>query len=656
MNLISTDNLSKAYGEKKLFDKIVFGIEDTDKIGLIGVNGTGKTSLLKVIAGIDDPDVGAFIKSSNLKIEYLAQNPEFDLNITVIEQVFEGNSPLMTLLREYEKSIKDLEKNPDNTKLQSKLMQLNLKMDMNDAWQIEREAKAVLMKLGITEFDKQIGELSGGQRKRVAMAGALIRPCDLLILDEPTNHIDNDTITYLEEYLSNRKGALLMVTHDRYFLDRVVNKIWELDEGRLYSYQGAYSKFLELKAQRDADDKRIQEKKQSLYKSELAWMRKGVEARRTKQKARKDRFKILETEVDRSLDEKLDISVAGKRLGKKIIEINNISKSFGDKILLKDFTYTVLKSDRMGIVGNNGEGKSSLLNAIVGSLELDSGTIEIGETIKIGYYSQENFEMDTALRVIEYIKSKAEYIETADGTKITASMMLERFLFTGDMQWSFISKLSGGERRRLYLLSVLMEGPNVLLLDEPTNDLDIQTLTILEDYIDEFNGPVITVSHDRYFLDKIADKICSFEGDGRIEISHGDYTDYSDKRKMDIQNEKQNINSKSLSKDNYILTENNQQKENFENEELDEKKDNKYKIKSKFSYKEQAEFDTIDEAIAELELKLKQIKMNLETNSADFVKLAELTKKEEELNKELDDLMERWAYLTELAEEMGISK
>lgn len=530
MNLLSTESLSKAYGEKKLFDKVAFGIDDSDKIGLIGINGTGKTSFLKVIAGIDEADAGSFIKSSNLKIEYLAQNPDFDFEITVLEQVFEGSSPLMVLLREYENVSSSLEKNPTDTKLQMELMELNAKMDLNEAWQIEREAKTVLMKLGIMEFDKKIGELSGGQRKRVAMAGALIRPCDLLILDEPTNHIDNETITYLEDYLSNRKGALLMVTHDRYFLDRVVNKIWELDEGKLYAYQGAYTKFLELKAQREADDKRIQEKKQSLYKNELAWMRKGVEARRTKQKARKDRFKILETEIDKSSDEKLDISVAGKRLGRKIIEINDISKSFGDKVVLKNFTYTVLKGDRIGIVGNNGEGKSSLLNAIAKKLDLDSGTIEIGETIKIGYYSQENIDMDTSLRVIEYIKNKAEYIETSDGTKITAAMMLEKFLFTGDMQWSFISKLSGGERRRLYLLSVLMEGPNVLLLDEPTNDLDIQTLAILEDYIDEFNGPVITVSHDRYFLDKIADKIFAFEGDGNIEISFGDYTDYSEKK------------------------------------------------------------------------------------------------------------------------------
>ena len=535
MNLLSTESLSKAYGEKKLFDKVAFGIDDSDKIGLIGINGTGKTSFLKVIAGIDEADAGSFIKSSNLKIEYLAQNPDFDFEITVLEQVFEGSSPLMVLLREYGNVSSSLEVDPTDTKLQMRLMELNAKMDLNEAWQIEREAKTVLMKLGIMEFDKKIGELSGGQRKRVAMAGALIRPCDLLILDEPTNHIDNETITYLEDYLSNRKGALLMVTHDRYFLDRVVNKIWELDEGKLYAYQGAYTKFLELKAQREADDKRIQEKKQSLYKSELAWMRKGVEARRTKQKARKDRFKILETEIDKSSDEKLDISVAGKRLGKKIIEINDISKSFGDKVVLKNFTYTVLKGDRIGIVGNNGEGKSSLLNAIAKKLDLDSGTIEIGETIKIGYYSQENIDMDTSLRVIEYIKNKAEYIETSDGTKITAAMMLEKFLFTGDMQWSFISKLSGGERRRLYLLSVLMEGPNVLLLDEPTNDLDIQTLAILEDYIDEFNGPVITDSHDRYFLDKIADKIFAFEGDGNIEISFGDYTDYSEKKKQTIE-------------------------------------------------------------------------------------------------------------------------
>ena len=635
MNLLSTESLSKAYGEKKLFDKIAFGIDDSDKIGLIGINGTGKTSFLKVIAGIDEADAGNFIKSSNLKIEYLAQNPDFDFEITVLEQVFEGSSPLMVLLREYENVSSSLEKNPTDTKLQMRLMELNAKMDLNEAWQIEREAKTVLMKLGIMEFDKKIGELSGGQRKRVAMAGALIRPCDLLILDEPTNHIDNETITYLEDYLSNRKGALLMVTHDRYFLDRVVNKIWELDEGKLYAYQGAYTKFLELKAQREADDKRIQEKKQSLYKSELAWMRKGVEARRTKQKARKDRFKILETEIDKSSDEKLDISVAGKRLGKKIIEINDISKSFGDKVVLKNFTYTVLKGDRIGIVGNNGEGKSSLLNAIAKKLDLDSGTIEIGETIKIGYYSQENIDMDTSLRVIEYIKNKAEYIETSDGTKITAAMMLEKFLFTGDMQWSFISKLSGGERRRLYLLSVLMEGPNVLLLDEPTNDLDIQTLAILEDYIDEFNGPVITVSHDRYFLDKIADKIFAFEGEGNIEISFGDYTDYSEKKKQTIEDTASETVKASL-------------------KDKDKSSEAKPKAKTKFSYKEQQEFDTIDEKIEQTETKLAQIKIDMEKNAADFVKLAELTKEEERLNSLLEELMERWAYLNELAEELGI--
>lgn len=635
MNLLSTESLSKAYGEKKLFDKVAFGIDDSDKIGLIGINGTGKTSFLKVIAGIDEADAGSFIKSSNLKIEYLAQNPDFDFEITVLEQVFEGSSPLMVLLREYENVSSSLEKNPSDTKLQMRLMELNAKMDLNEAWQIEREAKTVLMKLGIMEFDKKIGELSGGQRKRVAMAGALIRPCDLLILDEPTNHIDNETITYLEDYLSNRKGALLMVTHDRYFLDRVVNKIWELDEGKLYAYQGAYTKFLELKAQREADDKRIQEKKQSLYKSELAWMRKGVEARRTKQKARKDRFKVLETEIDKSSDEKLDISVAGKRLGRKIIEINDISKSFGDKVVLKNFTYTVLKGDRIGIVGNNGEGKSSLLNAIAKKLDLDSGTIEIGETIKIGYYSQENIDMDTSLRVIEYIKNKAEYIETSDGTKITSAMMLEKFLFTGDMQWSFISKLSGGERRRLYLLSVLMEGPNVLLLDEPTNDLDIQTLAILEDYIDEFNGPVITVSHDRYFLDKIADKIFAFEGDGNIEISFGDYTDYSEKKKQTIEDTASETVKASL-------------------KDKDKSSEAKPKAKTKFSYKEQQEFDTIDEKIEQTETKLAQIKIDMEKNAADFVKLAELTKEEERLNSLLEELMERWAYLNELAEELGI--
>ncbi len=635
MNLLSTESLSKAYGERKLFNKVAFGIDDSDKIGLIGINGTGKTSFLKVIAGEDESDEGSFIKSADLKIEYLAQNPDFNFEITVLEQVFAGTSPLMALLREYESVSLDLEKNPDNTKLQTKMIELNAKMDLNEAWQIEREAKAVLMKLGISEFDKKIAELSGGQRKRVMLAGALIRPCDLLILDEPTNHVDNETISYLEDYLSNRKGALLMVTHDRYFLDRVVNKIWELDGGKLYTYQGAYTKFLQLKAQREADDNRIQEKKQSLYKSELAWMRKGVEARRTKQKARKDRFKQLETEIDKSHDEKLEISVAGKRLGRKIIEINNISKSFGEKTVLKNFTYTVLKGDRIGIVGRNGEGKTSLLNAISQKFELDRGSIEIGETIKIGYYSQENIDMDTNLKVIEYIRNKAEYISTSDETKITAAMMLEKFLFTGDMQWSLISKLSGGERRRLYLLSILMQGPNVLLLDEPTNDLDIQTLAILEDYIDEFNGPVITVSHDRYFLDKIADKIFAFEGNGHIKIYYGDYTDYSEKKKryeMDITSE----TVKERPKDN------------------EKNRQSKPKIKKKFSYKEQREFDTIDEKIEHTEQKLAQIRADIEKNSTDFIKLAELTKEEERLNSLLEEFMDRWTYLNELAEELGL--
>lgn len=637
MNILSTESLSKAYSEKDLFKEIKFGIEDTDKIGLIGINGTGKSTLLKIIAGLEQSDKGDIIKASGINIEYLPQNPDFDHESKVIEQVFKGSSPLMVLLREYEEVVEKLQKTPDDKTLQEKLISLNPKMDSMDAWHLEREAKAVLTKLGIYDFEEKIGNLSGGQRKRVSMAGALIRPSDLLILDEPTNHIDNETIEFLEEYLKTRKGALLMVTHDRYFLNRVVNRIWEIEKGKLYSYQGSYTKFLELKEQREHDERKIQDKKESLYKSELAWIRKGVEARRTKQKARKERFKDLEQEVQKSSEEKMDISVAGRRLGKKIIEIDSISKTFDSKTVIRDFTYTVLRDDRIGIVGKNGEGKSTLLNAITKTIELDRGIVDIGETIKIGYYSQENLDMNPNLRVIEYIKEKAEYISTGDGTKITASQMLERFMFSSDMQYAYISKLSGGERRRLYLLSVLMESPNVLLLDEPTNDLDIQTLAILEDYIEEFPGPVITVSHDRYFLDKTCDKIFAYEGNGKIEIYHGDYSDYATKRNL---NQKKEYAEEKESKSS--------------KEEKEVKSQEKPQKKTKFSYKEQKEYEEIDEKIEKTEAKLSEVKKEIEKSGSDFIKLNNLLKEEDELSKDLEHLMERWAYLTEMAEEMGL--
>lgn len=652
MNLLSAKELSKAYSEKRLFDDISFGIDNNDKIGLIGINGTGKSTLLKVIAGFETADKGDIIKNSSLKIEYLSQNPDFDFDITVIDQIFKGDAPLMRLLRKYEKALKDLNENPDDGKLQKNLTDLNHQMDINDAWQIESEAKAILYKLGIFSTSELIGNLSGGQRKRVAMAAAMIRPCDLLILDEPTNHIDNETIQYLEEYLLSTNKALLMVTHDRYFLNRVVNKIWEIEDANLFTYEGDYTKFLELKSQREYDEKKIQDKKQSLYKSELAWIRKGVEARRTKQKARKDRFEDLKSEIDNRNAASLDISVASTRLGTKIIELENISKSFEDKKVIDDFSYTLLKDDRIGIVGKNGEGKSTLLNIISDKIKADFGTIQIGETVKIGYYSQESIDMDENLRVIEYITEKAEYIKTADGASISASQMLENFLFDKDMQWSYISKLSGGERRRVYLLSVLMDAPNVLLLDEPTNDLDIQTLSILEQYIGAFLGPVITVSHDRYFLDKIANKIFSYEGCGSISIYNGDYTDFSEKKKLMENTAKKEI---SINKGNENSTKNaSNLSKNASDLCKNQEKTEKSKAKTKFTFKEQSEYDNIEYEINKAEEQLENLKKEIEKSSSDFTKLEKLLKEEHQMQQNIETLMKRWEYLMDMAQEMGL--
>ncbi|MEG0152674.1 MAG: ABC-F family ATP-binding cassette domain-containing protein, partial [Cellulosilyticaceae bacterium] len=488
MILVSAENISKTYGEKVIFDNISFSINSLEKIGLIGVNGTGKTSLLRILSGSEVPDKGDIITSNELMVEYLPQNPKFEDDNTVLEQVFRGESRVMRVLREYEQTLFDLEENPSDEELTNRLIHLGTEMDVADAWQLESEAKAILTKLGVHNFADKVGTLSGGQRKRIALAGALIRPCNLLILDEPTNHLDNDTIDYLEELLKNKKCALLMVTHDRYFLDRITNRIIELDEGKAYKYEGNYGTFLELKFQREAIDKRAREKEKTLFKQELEWMRKGVEARRTKQKARQDRFHDLKDNMNNKQDEKLEISLSTSRLGKKILEIKELSKSFNDKVCLKDFEYTLVREDRIGIIGQNGIGKSTLLNILNEDMIADSGIVDKGETVRIGYYSQENKDLDEKLRVIDYVKERGEYVRAADGSMVTAAKMLERFLFPAHIQYSPISKLSGGEKRRLYLLSILMMAPNVLILDEPTNDLDIETLTILEDYLDYYNG------------------------------------------------------------------------------------------------------------------------------------------------------------------------
>lgn len=626
MNLISIENLSKAYSEKQLFKDINFGINDGDKIGLIGINGTGKTTFLKIIAGIEEPDTGRVVKGNNVNIEYLPQDIDFDFELTVVEQVFKGNSKNIQLVKRYEEAIM----NPNVRS--EEILKLTQEMDEANAWDLESEAKSVLTQLGITDFNEKIGNLSGGQRKRVALASALINPAEVLILDEPTNHLDNTTIEWLEESLGRRKGALIMITHDRYFLDRVVNQIIELNRGNIYSYKGNYNYFLEKKLEREEMEVASERKRQSLLRNELAWIMRGARARTTKQKARIERFNELnDREID-SPHEKLDISVGGTRLGRKIIEIENIEKSFNGKKFIDNFSYTVLRDDRVGILGPNGSGKSTLMNIISGKLEPDKGTVDIGETVKMGVFAQENLNMDNNLRAIEFIKEGGEYIETSDGEKISASQMMERFLFSKELQWTPIGKLSGGEKRRLHLLRVLMEAPNVLLLDEPTNDLDIDTLTVLEEYIDEFPGAVIIVSHDRYLLDKVVEKLFVFEGKGKVVGYTGNYEYFREISKT----EKQDIVvQKKLEKKE-------RQREN--NRPL------------KLSFKEQKEWDEIDDVIEKLENDLLDIETKMTQASSDYTKLQELFKEKEIIENKLEEKMERWIYLSELVEKIEEQK
>ncbi|MSU00747.1 ABC-F family ATP-binding cassette domain-containing protein [Tissierella pigra] len=621
MNLISIENLSKAYNEKQVLKDISLGINEGDKIGLIGVNGTGKTTFLKIIAGMEEPDTGRIIKGNNVNIEYLLQDIDFDLEVTVVEQVFRGNSKNIQLVRRYEEAIL----NP-NTKSEE-ILKLTEEMDNANAWDLENEAKSVLTKLGITNFNEKIGNLSGGQRKRVALASALINPSELLILDEPTNHLDNDTIEWLEEYLKGRKGAILMITHDRYFLDRVTNQIVELDRGSLHLYKGNYNYFLEKKLEREEIELASERKRQSLFKKELAWIKRGARARTTKQKARIERFNELkEGGIDIS-NEKLDISVGGTRLGRKIIEMENIEKSFDEKKVIDNFSYIILRDDRVGILGPNGSGKSTLMNIIAGKLNPDKGIVDVGETVKIGVFAQENLNMDNDIRAIEFIKLGGEFIQTSDGEKISASQMMERFLFPKELQWTPIGKLSGGEKRRLHLLRVLMEAPNVLLLDEPTNDLDIDTLNVLEDYIEEFPGPVVIVSHDRYLLDKIVDKLFVFEGNGKIAGYTGNYEYFKEVSKVE--------------------------KESLQTDKKSEHKEKqKTNSKLKFSYNEQREWQEIDTIIAKLEDDIAKIDKKIEIAATDYTKLQELLEDKEKIENKLEEKMNRWVYLSELAEQI----
>ncbi|MGL4656602.1 MAG: ABC-F family ATP-binding cassette domain-containing protein [Sarcina sp.] len=637
MNIITLENISKSFSEKILIDNISIGINDDDKIGIIGVNGAGKSTFLKIVAGVLEPDEGTITKGNRVRIEYLSQNPDYDENATVIEQVFRGNSPEMKVLRDYQIVLDKIEKNHDDEKLHTKLMDLQVKVDALNLWGIEAEAKMVLTKLGVNDFNAKVSNLSGGQRKRIALASALITPCELLILDEPTNHLDNDTISWLEEYLNGRKGALLMITHDRYFLDRVTNRILEVDRGRMFSYDGNYSVFLEKKMERVDRERAEESKRQNLIRNELKWVMRGAKARTTKQKARLQRFDELTSIENFKEYDSVEISVTGTRLGKKILEFHDVSKAFGDRQLIKDFNYITVKGDRIGIVGENGMGKSTLIKMINDEILPDSGEIIKGETVNIGCFSQDSSMMDPNMRAIDYIKEVAEYIPTADGTKITAGEMCERFLFDGTMQYTLIEKLSGGERRRLQLLRVLMGGPNVLLLDEPTNDLDIDTLQILEDYLDSFGGIVIVVSHDRYFLDRVCRKIFAYEGNAVVREYTGNYSDYL------IRKEIEDLQKKAL------------EEPTTKEKKVDsrEKKENK---KIKFSYKEQKEYDVIEDEIAALEEKIEELDNQMAASASEYSKLQELMNEKAEVESQLEFKFERWEILNEIAAEIEENK
>jgi len=627
MNILSMESVSKSYGIKPLFQDITFGIQEGEKIGLIGVNGTGKSTFLKVVAGIIPPDKGRIAVGNHVKIQYLPQEPVFEQEQSVLDYVFAGEAKVMKLIHQYERILLDLEKNPQDENTQKRLNQIMPQMDAEEAWELETQAKTILTKLGITQFDRLVTELSGGQKKRVAMARALIHPAELLILDEPTNHIDHATVEWLEEYLKKYKGALLLITHDRYFLDRVVGQIIELDQAELHTYQGNYSQFLDQKAARIEQMIASEDKRKNILRREMAWLRRGAKARTTKQKARIERIEKMQNNGMQFSNEKLDFApLEGSRLGKKVLQLEGVTKSNNGRVLIRDFSYIVLPHDRVGIIGENGCGKSTLLNMLAAQIQPDEGQIERGETVRLSYYDQESMELDPEMKVIDYIKEGAEVIYGADGSVLTASQMLERFLFPPNVQWTTISRLSGGEKRRLYLLRKLMEAPNVLLLDEPTNDLDIQTLTILEEYLEQFQGAVIIVSHDRYFLDQTVDHLFYFAGDGQIIHFNGTYSEYLEKQKADVSKYKE---------------------EKREEKAVAEVKPNKPK---KLSFKEQKEYEQIEEKIASLEQRCAELLQAIEEAGGDYQKIQHLTEEHEAVNRELEQTVERWAELSEIAE------
>ena len=624
---LKVTDLKKTYGEKDLFDQISFLVHEKDRIGLIGTNGTGKTSLLNIIAGIDsgDGDRQTVFYPTDYRIGYLSQAAEFSDELTVLQAVFQGNSPLIQTVRAYEEALIELGENGEDPDVQKRYAKAEEQMNKEDAWTTDTNAKIILQKLGISELDKKISTLSGGQKKRVSLAQVLIDEPDLLLLDEPTNHLDYEAIEWLENYLKQYRGALLMVTHDRYFLDRVANRIFELSFGKLYEYKGNYEAYVLEKAERDRVEVEQEEKRKRLYKQELAWMRAGVQARGTKQQARINRFEDLKENLYQvNQEDDLELNLATQRLGKKVLEIKDGSYRINDQTLLEHLDLLIQSRERLGITGKNGAGKSTLLNILAGRIPLDSGTMSIGETVHLAYYTQENEEMAPDKRMIAYLQEAAEEAKTADGSQIGVAELLERFLFPRFMHGTLIGKLSGGEKRRLFLLKLLIQQPNVLLLDEPTNDLDIATLTILEDYFRSFPGAVITVSHDRYFLDKVADKLLVFQGNGKQELYYGNMSSYLLKQK-ELQQPAEKVKPKTQSKEPAG--------------------------KKKLSYMEQKEWETIEEDIAELEEKISLLQEEMNHQGDNFTRLQELQNDVSETEAQLEEKMARWEYLSEWVED-----
>ena len=615
MNLVTIEHLTKSYTERLLFDDTSFSINEGEKIGLIGVNGTGKSTLLKIVAGLEDADSGSVVRGRSLYIRYLSQIPEFAEGDTVLESVMRENAG---------------------------------ETHYSSADEMQATAKSMLNKLGIIEHDALTSTLSGGQRKRGALASVLMSTADLLILDEPTNHLDSGMADWLEEYLKAFRGALLMITHDRYFLDSVVGRIVELDKGKLYSYQANYEGFLALKAERMEMAEASERKRQTILRNEIAWMQRGARARSTKQKAHIQRYEELRDQKGPEYDRNVELESIASRLGRTTVEVKDLCKAYGDKVLMKDFTYIFLKNDRVGIIGPNGSGKSTLMKMLAGWVEPDSGTIQIGQTVKMGYFSQENEAMDESLKVIDYIKNAAEYVKTKDGS-ISASQMLERFLFPSGMQYTSIGRLSGGERRRLYLLRILMEAPNVILLDEPTNDLDIQTLTILEDYLDTFPGIVIAVSHDRYFLDRVVNRIFAFEGQGKVTQYEGGFTDYQiawSARHPQETGEQKGVRAGDSDENGSGLPIN---RNNWKQAAGGEKK-------RKLSFKEQREWETIEADIAALEQSIGDLEQEIGKSATNYTRLNELMEEKSAREAQLEEKMERWMYLNELVEQIEAQK